>query len=288
MTINDLLNTGMNLLGKTDLAILDCEILLAHVLGVEREDLIKNMHDEVNDDLAKMYLGYVNEVRDGKPVAYITNQKEFYGLDFYVDERVLIPRPETELMVEKALDFIRKNYKGKKFSILDLGTGSGNIAVSIAKTLRDEEMIESIHALDISDDAIEVAKENVIQHGVEDIVNVAQSDLLDSAEDEERYDLILANLPYIGEEKHRYVEKNVEKYEPGVALFGGDDGLLLYKKLFQQLKDKNISWKMMCGEINPEQLPDLTTDLIKYFDQNWEVLKDLSGKYRVFVIYNKF
>jgi len=286
MTINELLNTGMNLLGKTDLAILDCEVVLAYVLGVEKEYLIANLHEEVDEGLGEMFLKYMSEVRDGKPVAYITNQKEFYGLDFYVDQRVLIPRPDTELMVEKALDFIRKNYKNERFSILDLGTGSGNIAISIAKTLENEDLIEYIHALDISDDAIEVAKQNVVQHGVEDKINVTQSDLLEAIEDEESYDLILANLPYIGEVKHRYIDKNVEKYEPKVALFGGEDGLTLYKKLFQQLRDKHISWKMMAGEINPEQLPDLVIDLNKYFDQNWEVLKDLSGKYRVFVIYN--
>jgi len=232
-------------------------------------------------------LNQVNQVRDGKPVAYITNQKEFYGLDFYVDERVLIPRPDTELIVEKAINFVRNNFKGNRFNVLDLGTGSGNIAVAIAKTLFDEDMIEYIHALDISDDAIEVAKENVIQHGLEGKVNVTHSDLLEGIEDDVNYDVIVANLPYIGEIKHRCITKNVEKYEPKIALFGGEDGLMLYKKLFQQLSKKNISWKMLIGEINPEQVPDLKILMNKYFIQPCEILKDLAGMDRVFVIYNQ-
>lgn len=280
MTIKDLLKEGADFLGDHENAILDCEVLLAYVLGKDKEYLLAHGNEEVEDDLVKLFEKYVERVRDGEPVAYITGEKEFYGLDFFVDKRVLVPRPETEMLVEKVLEYLREN-EGRKCRVLDVGTGSGNIAVSVAKNSED---IEHVYAMDCEADALEVAKINVQQHGVEDKVYVCQSDLLDAIDSEERFDVIVANLPYIGEVKNRFVSADAEKYEPGVALFGGEDGLELYKKMFQQLEEKEVDYDLVVGEFGFAQREDMEKLLNKYFEQGWRIEKDLAGIDRIFVI----
>lgn len=281
---------GVKLLGAHDTSILDAEVLLCYVLGEAKEYLFAHANDEAgNEDLEKLYIQYLTRVKNGEPIAYITGEKEFYGLDFLVNEHVLVPRPETEMLVDRVLAFMRENYFDHgKFRILDVGTGSGNIAVAIAKNSEDEgiDMIECIDAIDVSDEAIEVAKENILQHGVEDRVNVFHSDLLEDLDEDEVYDIIVANLPYIGTEKNDYVEEKVKNHEPNGALFSGKDGLDLYKKLFQQLKERNMGWKILVGEFGDKQLPDLENLLNKYFDQKWTIERDLAGLDRMFVVFN--
>lgn len=290
MTIRELLNKGKGLLSNSETAELDSEVLLAYALGVGKEYLFANIDVEVDNDTESLYLHYVEKVASGQPVAYVLREKEFFGIDFFVDERVLIPRPETELLVEKVLDFIRSHKGGgRKFRILDVGTGSGNIPVSIAKTLFDAdegELIRQIDAVDISEAALEVARVNVEQYGLGEVIHLYESDLLENVEEGESFDVIVANLPYIGEEKHSYVSDSTRRFEPGSALYAGSDGLELYKKMFQQIKDKNVSFKAVFGEFGFGQSNDLSEVLNKKFDQNFVIEKDLAGIDRIFVITN--
>lgn len=288
MTRGQLLDMGVQVLGAGDTAILDSEVLLAYVLGETKEHVFAHGNEEVDDEnLEKLYIQYLSRVKKGEPVAQIIGEKEFYGLDFFVNKNVLVPRPETEMLVTEALKFLRDNYdEYGKMKVLDLGTGSGNIAVAIARNANNGEsdFIEYVHAVDVSDDALDVARINVEQHDLEDKINVFQSDLLESIDDEEKFHVIVANLPYIGEVKHRHVEENVEKFEPSTALFAGDDGLELYKKLFQQLEEKKIDWNILIGEFGFGQRQDLEKLLNKYFDQKWRIEKDLAGIDRMFVV----
>jgi len=290
MTRGQLLDMGVHVLGAHDTSILDAEVLLCYVLGETKEHLFAHASDEVADEnLEKLYIQYLNRVKIGEPIAYITGEKEFYGMDFLVNENVLVPRPETEMLVDKVLGFMRENFDNHgKFRVLDVGTGSGNIAVSIAKNSEDEglDMIECIDAIDVSEEALEVARENVLQHGVEDRVNVFYSNLLEDIDEDEVYDVIVANLPYIGTVTNGHVEENVKEHEPNGALFAGKDGLDLYKKLFQELKERNMPWKLLVGEFGDGQLPDLENLLSKYFAQGWAIEKDLAGIPRMFVVFN--
>lgn len=289
MKISDILKSGIERLGKRKNAVLDCEVILANVLGVEREYLIGHCEEEVHDDLIKLFEAYLRRIQTGEPIAYITQEKEFFGLNFYVDRRVLVPRPETEMLVERVLNYIGMNEaEGKTFRILDVGTGSGCIAISIAKSLTDQkaEVLDQVLALDISEDALDVARINVEQHSMEDRVQLYQSDLLEVVDIGEDYDVIVANLPYIGEMTNAEVEENVKKHEPNRALFAGSSGLSLYKKMFQELKDKDIKFKFLVGEIGDGQRKELGALLSKYFDQKWVVEKDLAGKDRIFVVEN--
>lgn len=293
MTIKKLLKSGFEFLGERENALLDCEVILANVLGVEKEYLIAHNDQKIGgdgfgsgaassnfgSDLIDLFWVYLKRVHDGEPVAYLIREKEFYGLNFYVDQRVLVPRPETEQLVETVLNFLKETPE-RKFRIIDVGTGSGNIAVALATNFQNLE----VTALDISEAALEVARVNVDQHGVEDRVQLCQSDLLEVVEDGENYDIIVANLPYIGIETNSEIEAGVKKYQPSSALFAGSDGLELYKKMFQQVRDKCVRCELIIGEIGSAQRVDLEPLLNKYFEQNWRIESDLAGKDRMFVI----
>ena len=263
MQIHQLLKEGKEFLCDRETASLDAEVLLAYVLGEDREYLISHGEEEVDEFTTALFEKYLKQIAQGKPMAYILGEKEFYGLNFFVDERVLVPRPETEHVVMKALDFLRTNDEvGRKFRILDVGTGSGCIPISIAHGFSEAEgEIGQIDAVDMSETALEVAKVNVSQYGLEETVHVYQSDLLENIEEGERFDLIVANLPYIGENDCN-VSSDVRKYEPRVALFGGSDGLELYKKMFQQMQDKGVGFEMMIGEFGFGQGKELEKLLI--------------------------
>ena len=284
MIIKEILKEGVTFLGASDTAVLDCEVLLMHVLGVEQDFLISHGDEDVSSDLAQLFRAYLERVKDGEPVAYLIDKKEFFGLDFFVDKRVLIPRPETEQLVESVLEYL-SDFEGDRFCrILDVGTGSGNISVSIAKTLSDQERGSDIDAVDISEDALEVARLNAEQHGVEDKIRFYLSDLLENIDNGDEFDVIVANLPYIGEIEHRHVSEETEKHEPEGALFGGLDGLKLYKKMFQQIAEKKIGFKRIFGEFGYGQVGDMKELLDKYFEQRWEVKKDLAGIDRMFIV----
>jgi len=257
---------------------------MSFLLGKTKEELITDDLEEVDEFNAAMFMEYAKKVGRGYPVAYVTGQKEFYDLDFFVDERVLIPRPETELVVEKALEYLNSARESKeRFRILDVGTGSGNIPVAIAANF-DCDAIAEIVALDISEGAVEVAKINVAQHGFENTMNVFESDLLEAVDNGESFDLITANLPYIGTQENNFVEENVLKNEPALALYAGNNGTELYKKMFQQIADKGVDFERMIGEFGFGQRKIMEEILNKYFEHKWQIFKDLAGIDRVFVV----
>jgi release factor glutamine methyltransferase len=261
-------------ISRSSLSRLDCEVLLAHVIGKSREHVFANPSLELSEDVSSEFLKLEAKRLDGCPVAYLVESKEFYGLDFYVDERVLIPRPETEMIIDTVLELC----DDESARVLDVGTGSGCIAISILNKMPEFGAV----ACDISSDALAVASLNAKKHGVSDRIEFVESDLLEGIEG--RFDFICANLPYIGLDKNDFVEKNVEKYEPEKALFGGNDGLELYKKMFQQLKMGKVECKWIIGEFGFGQTEDLKAVLSKNFDQQWEIKNDLNDIPRLFVV----
>ena len=282
MQTQDLLKKYRDLLGEHKNAALDGELILAHVLGESREYILAHKDEDVSPEFIELFKKYTERAIEGEPVAYITNEKEFFGLNFYVDKRVLIPRPETEQIVERALDFIESEKESAPFRVLDVGTGSGNIAVSIGRNSHVEEVL----SVDIDAKALEVAKINVNQYSLENKVQLAQSDLLEAVSENEEFDIIVANLPYIGEVKNKFVSASTEKYEPHCALFGGESGVELYQKMFWQLKEKNVQFKMMIGEFGFAQKEIMEELLIENFGEKWKIEKDLAGIERIFIITN--
>ena len=255
--------------------------MLAFVLGRDRAHLLSAGEEEVPDQAIERFSELFGRMVQGEPVAYLLGKKEFYGLDFAVDRRVLIPRPETEHLVEKILEYTRpaSTMEGRKVRILDVGTGSGCIAVSVAKHLP----VAEVTGVDISIEALAVAKNNASHLGVADRVDFLQSDLLDSVEG--AFDIVVANLPYIGEKRFSFVSKSAVDYEPHVALFGGEDGLGLYERFFEQLSRRSWRPRLLLGEFGFLQKDELVLLFQKYFPgQDIRFEQDYAHIDRMFVV----
>ena len=198
------------------------KILMSYTINKSKEYLIVYDKEILSDEILKIYNKNINKIKDGYPLQYITNNQEFMKLNFYVDESVLIPQPDTEILVEKVLEICKKEYIGKAIKILDLCSGSGAIAISIKKYMDNAE----ITATDISSDALKIAKKNAKQNNVE--IRFIQSDMFKNINDE--YDIIVSNPPYIETENLKTLPKDVQN-EPLIALDGGTDGLDFYREI---------------------------------------------------------
>ncbi|HLH60238.1 MAG TPA: peptide chain release factor N(5)-glutamine methyltransferase [Ktedonobacteraceae bacterium] len=217
------------------LARLDAQLLLSHVLNVERSLLFAYPQDKLSHEQEQQFLALIGRRKKGEPVAYLIGHQEFYGLDFLVDKRVLIPRPETELLVEQALQVCRSMLAGGRTPIVaDIGTGSGAIPVAIAV---EEPGLPYLYASDISQDALAVASLNCRRHHVEDRVRLLYGDLLTPLP--EPVDVVIANLPYVGTEEIGTLQADVRDYEPQLALFSGPEGLDLLRRFMAEAQQSN-------------------------------------------------
>jgi len=207
---------------------LQAEILMRHALGLDRAGLFGQLERELTAEEEAAFWSLHQRRLHGEPIPYITGHQEFFGLDFYVDRRVLIPRPETELLVEKALELL-KDHPGPV--IADVGTGSGAIAIALAQNLPSARL----YAIDISSEALEVAALNCQRYEVSSRVQLLQGDLLEPLP--EAVDLIVANLPYVGAAELKALDPQVER-EPRLALAGGGDGLDMIRRLLAQAAGK--------------------------------------------------
>lgn len=257
------------------------EVLLGFVLGKSKEFLFANPDFEIEDDKANEFFALLDRHGGGEPVAYLTNEKEFFGIPFYTDKRVLIPRPETELLVEHVIDLVKKN-DGLNVRILDVGTGSCNVPVALALNLDNVDLV----ACDISEEALEVAKINVEKHNLTEKIKLLKSNLLDEFQGMD-FDIITANLPYIGIKENNFVAKEAKDFEPNIALFGGDDGLELYREMFGSLQG-DVKCDYLLGEIGFTQKDVLRKLVSEMFPgKEFEIFQDLAGFDRYFVVHFK-
>jgi len=232
-TLQDALAQGKSTLGYPNVrsAQLDAQVLLCHVLEIERATLYAYPEREISPLQEQQYFTLITRRKLHEPVAYLTGHKEFYGLDFYVNKQVLIPRPETELLVETALEVIKPSIaSGYVPVVADIGTGSGAIPIAIAI---EEPRLPYIYASDISSDALEIAHINCQRHHVTERVRLLQGDLVSLLP--EPVDLLLANLPYVGTDEMDSLAPDVRLYEPYEALFSGPDGLNLLRRLGEEV-----------------------------------------------------
>ena len=233
-TIQKLLNWVTEYLTSKgiDLPRLSAELLLSHVLGLKRIELYTQFDRPVTQQQLDKLHNLVERAGQKEPIPYLVGKTEFYSLELNVTADCMIPRPETELLVERAIEFLRTR-TGKQF-VCDLCTGSGCIAVAIARNYPDCQII----ATDISDAALSVAAKNIEKHRLKERIRLLCGDLFDPIVpqlDVEKFDLIVCNPPYVSAAEFEKLGKNVKDYEPKLSLFAGDDGLDIYRRIIERV-----------------------------------------------------
>ena len=258
----------------------EAEYLLRHALGCTRESLLMTLDSDVSSSDQLRFDSIIGRRAAGEPSAYITGHKEFYGLDFKVDPRALIPRPETELLVELALEFAaRRTSSVEGLTIAEVGVGCGAITIALAVNLSGARLV----ATDISPAALELASENVSSHGVEDRVTLLEGDLLQPVSGP--IDILVSNPPYIPSAQLAALPREIRDHEPRVALDGGENGIVLIERLICQAKDKLRPGGAMFVEIGWD-LGDraLARSLELWPESEVSITPDLAGLDRVLTL----
>lgn len=242
MTLKEALNSAIQQLEQNEVGSprLNAETLLMFSLGRNRAYLYAHPEQALTAEGERNYFDLIAERASGKPSQYITGHQEFWGLDFIVTPAVLIPRPETEHVVETVLELARTKPRCR---LVDVGTGSGCIALALAKELP----LAEVHAVDISPEALEIARTNAARLELDQRVSFRQSDLLASFEPVPQFDLVISNPPYVGLNEPEKVQRQVREFEPKVAVFSGETGLETYQRLIPQARKllKPGGWLVM-------------------------------------------
>ncbi len=278
-TIGELLIDGNKILKEAniDTYILDVQLLLGKVLGKDKLYLITNKEEEVSKIKEKEFYKLINQRKDKMPIKYILKSAEFMGLEFQVEEGVLIPRGDTEILVEETLKFIKNE---RRYDICDLCCGSGAIGISIAY-LKENTNVDLIDYYEIPE---KVTKKNIRKHNLDSRTNFIKSDLLkEPISMNKKYDILVSNPPYIKDEVIETLMDDVKKYEPHTALSGGEDGLYFYKKIIDDsnkiLKDNGV----LAFEIGHDQGKEVSDLMVEKGYKNIRVIKDLAGHDRVVI-----
>jgi release factor glutamine methyltransferase len=278
---------------------LDLELLIAAAINQPREFVLTYPEYKIPATCNLKLEAFLRKRLKNEPIAYILGQKEFYGLEFKVDKNTLIPRPETEQLVELVSRNMKHgtwNNKKNKLMVADIGTGSGNIIISLVKNLMNSSFVvsrSSFYAIDISSKALAVAQQNAKFHRVNKKINFLKGNLLEPLIKKCLMShvscsmIIVANLPYLSSKIYSKVSLDIKNYEPKIALYSPEAGLAHYKEFFKQLKTLRVSnCKLQIFlEISPEQKNQLKKVLqITFPNIHPTFFKDLSGKFRVIQI----
>ena len=261
---------------------LSSDLLLGFVIGRDRVYILSHSEEALPDDAWLLYRHYVLRHAKGEPLQYLTGVREFYGLDFRVTPSVLIPRPETEILVEAAVKTIRENL-GPDMKYVDVGTGSGCIVVSIARMIPGSFG----YATDISGMAIEMAKNNAARHHVLEQIGFIQADLLSCFHCKPIFDFILSNPPYVALEECDTLCSCVKDYEPHLALFGGRDGLNVFRRLAPAVYLRLKPGGFLMLEIGAGQLRNVRGLMEAEGLFTEEILEDLQGIPRCLIFRKK-
>lgn len=257
--------------------LLDSQLLLAKVLNCDRMAIITNRDTEVSEEAANVFFQLVEQRKKRKPLKYITNKAEFMGIELYVEEGVLIPRPDTEILVEVVLNEAEKRSYN---SVCDVCCGSGAIGISLAK----HNSSIKVQCCDISYKAEEVTRKNIELLRLQDRVEFYRSDLLEFAlKMQKQYDIIVSNPPYIKASVVPTLMEDVKDYEPFIALCGGEDGLDFYRKITAQSKEVLKHRGILAYEIGYDQGQEVSELLIREGFKGIRVIKDLAGLDRVVI-----
>ena len=252
---------------------LDSELLLSKILNKKREKILINLDQKISKKNFFMYRRLIQRRSKNEPIAYIMEEKEFWSKNFFVNRDTLIPRPETELMIEEIIEIFKK----KRISILDIGTGSGCILISLLSELSNSKGV----GIDISKKALIVAKKNSDKHKILSNIKFLNKSL--DAKFNEKFDLIVSNPPYIKSSEIKNLREDIKKYEPRIALDGGNDGLDLIKKVIYKTKYILNVKGMLALEIGNEQYKKVSKILIKNNFKIEHIIRDYKDNIRCII-----
>lgn len=251
---------------------LNAELMLSHILNCKRFELYKNFDQPLTENEINQFKNFLRERVSGKPLQYIIGKAYFYGLEFIITPDVLIPRPETELLVKEILNSI---YKNKSYKILDIGSGSGNIGIVLAKYLGES----IVYCVDVSEKALNVAKQNAQMHNLANIF-FEQIDILNQLPSEKDFDIIVSNPPYISEKKKDSLQREVRLYEPSIALFV-DQELKFYQRISELSRDILKTNGKLFFEIDDHLADDVSKILLNNGIKDLKVFKDYLSLNRI-------
>ena len=279
MKIFETIKLGSNLLRKSEISshILDSEILLSNVLSKTREKILVNLDQKINQKNILKFKKYIERRSKNEPIAYILEEKEFWSKKFIVNKDTLIPRPETELLVEKLV----KLFMGKNISILDIGTGSGCIILSLLINLKKSVGL----GVDVSKKAILIANKNAKRHDLFNRVKFLNKSF--ESIFSKKFDLIVSNPPYIERKNIKNLSEDIKRFEPIIALDGGNDGLDLIKKVIYKSRRILKINGMLALEIGNEQIKKVSKILIDNNFRIIHVIKDYKNNVRCVLALNK-
>ena len=280
MTIRDIIiKYSQELERISDTPRLDVELFLQKALGdVDRIYIHLNLNNELTKEQYDEFLGYINDRINGRPVAYIVGNREFMGLDFFVKEGVLIPRPDTETLVEEIIELCKN--KNKEINIVDIGTGSGAITVSLAKYIENSRVI----SLDISDIPLEVGKINAVNNDVDYKIEFIKSDVFSGIKNTgKKFDIIVSNPPYIPRKDIETLHTQVKDYEPYNALEGGEDGLDFYRQITEESVEYLNQGGILAYEVGHDQAEDVSKIMKHHGYDRIYTKKDIQGIDRVVI-----
>lgn len=270
MTVEELL-----VLGKSYASSDHAKILLAELLNKNPLELLNYLDYKVNIELSNKYKEELLALKNGKPLQYVIGNVNFYGIKYYINENVLIPRFETEELVENTINYIKKNFN-YPIDIVDLGCGSGVIGLTLEKKISTK----SVDLIDISPKALTVTKKNIIN--LNSRANIMENNFLENIN--KKYDVIISNPPYIKTDEQ--IENIVKENEPHIALYGGIEGLDCYKEILKNINNNLKEKALIAFEIGSSQAQDLIK-LINIYLTNVKIIvkKDLSGRDRMLFIF---
>ena len=275
MNALELINIGTNLLKKKNItsSILDSEILLSKTINKSREELLINLDQKIDEKNILKYRSYLERRSKNEPIAYILEEREFWSKKFQVTKNTLIPRPETELLVDKLV----KIFMGKKLSILDIGTGSGCIVISLLNSLNRSNGV----GVDVCKNAIITAKKNGVKFNLQNRLKFFNKSFINIFN--QKFDLIVSNPPYIMRKDIKNLSDDIKRYEPRIALDGGNDGLDLIKKVIYKSKEILKINGTLALEIGNEQIKKVSKILIGNNFRIKNVIKDYKNNVRCIV-----
>ena len=292
MTLDNCLQQGISILQSNNIsdADFDAFALLEYVTGVAKSEYFFKKGDEISDSCYERYIELIERRSKRVPLQHITNRQNFFGYDFYVDSNVLIPRQDTEVLIEKILEVIEANFNveiSSDISILDMCTGSGCIAITLYKELIKRGFNIEVTAADISKDALMVAKKNIEnllgKSALNNTFHIIESDMFSSISPSKKYDIIVSNPPYIPTKDIEKLEPEVRDYDPIMALDGDIDGLRFYRRIIKESSNYLDNNGFIAFEIGYNQGDDVKSLLEEKGYKDIHIYKDLGGLDRVII-----